>query len=61
MLYNYTKKEYDELKKKYKQWFKYMDKGFCQYFTKHDNSNNKADKNNILNNFKALIISINNA
>ena len=28
MLYNYTKKEHDKLKKKYKQRFKYMDKGF---------------------------------
>ena len=37
-----------------------MDKGFHQYFTKHNNSNNKVDKNNALNNFKAFIISINN-
>ena len=37
-----------------------MDRGLYQYLTKHNNFNNKADKNNTLNNFKALIISINN-
>ena len=37
-----------------------MDRGLRQYFTKHNNSNNKANKENTLNNFKALIISINN-
>ena len=37
-----------------------MDKEFHQYLTKHDNSNNKTDKDDTLNNFKALIISINN-
>ena len=61
MLYNYTKKECNKSKKKYKQGFKYIDKGLHQYLTKHDNSNNKANKNNALNNFKALIISINDA
>ena len=59
MLYNYTKKEYNKLKKKYKQGFKRINKEFHQYLTKHDNSNNKANKNNTLNNFKALIININ--
>ena len=38
-----------------------MDKELRQYFTKHNNSNNKADKEDTLNNFKAFIISINNA
>ena len=61
MSYNHTKKERDELKKKYKQKFKYINRGLCQYLTKHNNSNNKADKNNTLDNFKALIININNA
>ena len=37
-----------------------MDKELRQYLTEHDNFNNKTDKNNTLNNFKALIISINN-
>ena len=60
MSYNYTKKEYNKLKKKYKQGFKYIDKGFHQYLIKYNNSNNKANKNNALNKFKALIISINN-
>ena len=61
MSYNYTKKEHNKLKKKYKQRFKYIDRGFRQYLTKYNNSNNKANKNNALNNFKALIISINDA
>ena len=61
MSYNYTKKEYDKLKKKYKQGFKYINRGFHQYLTKHNNSNNKTNKNNTLDDFKALIISINNA
>ena len=61
MSYNYTKKEYNKLKKKYKQGFKCIDRGLRQYLTKHNNSNNKANKEDILNNFKALIISINNA
>jgi hypothetical protein len=37
-----------------------VDRGFYQYLTKYNNSNNKADKDNALNNFKAFIISINN-
>ena len=61
MLYNHTKKEHNKLKKKYKQGFKCIDRGFYQYLTKYNNSNNKANKNNTLDNFKALIISINNA
>ena len=60
MLYNHTEKEHNELKKKYKQGFKCIDKGLCQYLTKHNDSNHKANKEDILNNFKALIISINN-
>ena len=61
MSYNHTKKERDKLKKKYKQGFKRIDRGLHQYLTKHNNSNNKVDKEDTLNNFKALIISINNA
>ena len=61
MSYNYTEKEHNKLKKKYKQRFKCVDRGFHQYFTKYNNSNNKANKDNALDNFKALIISINNA
>ena len=61
MLYNYTEKEHNKLKKKYKQGFKCVDKELRQYFTKHNNSNNKTNKKDTLNNFKALIISINNA
>ena len=38
-----------------------MDKEFCQYLTKYNDSNNKANKNNTLDDFEALIISINNA
>ena len=38
-----------------------MDKGFHQYLTKHNNFNNKANKDNTLDDFKALIISINDA
>ena len=38
-----------------------MDRGFHQYLTKYNDSNNKVNKNDALNNFKALIISINNA
>ena len=38
-----------------------MDKGLRQYFTKHNDSNNKVNKEDTLNDFKALIISINNA
>ena len=60
MLYNYTEKEHNKLKKKYKQGFKYIDRGLHQYLTKHDDSNNKTNKEDTLNNFKALIISINN-
>ena len=37
-----------------------MDKEFYQYLTKYNNSNNKANKDNALDNFKAFIISINN-
>ena len=37
-----------------------MDRGFHQYLTKYNDSNNKANKNNTLNDFKAFIISINN-
>ena len=37
-----------------------MDRGFRQYFTKYNNSNDEANEDNTLNNFKALIISINN-
>jgi hypothetical protein len=37
-----------------------MDKGFYQYLTEHDNSNNKTNKNDTLDNFKVFIISINN-
>ena len=61
MLYNYIEKECNKLKKKYKQGFKCVDKGLHQYFTKHNDSNNKTNKEDTLNNFKALIISINNA
>ena len=38
-----------------------MDRGFHQYLTEYNDSNNKADENNALNNFKALIISIDDA
>jgi len=38
-----------------------VDREFYQYFTEYNNSNNKADENNALDDFKALIISINDA
>ena len=38
-----------------------MDRGFCQYLTEYNNSNDEADEDNILNNFEALIISIDDA
>ena len=60
MSYNHTKKERDKSKKKYKQGFKHVDRGFRQYLTEHNNSNNKTNENNALNNFKAFIININN-
>jgi hypothetical protein len=60
MLYNHTKKERNKLKKKYKQGFKYINRGFYQYLTEHNDSNDEADENDTLNDFKALIISINN-
>jgi hypothetical protein len=37
-----------------------MDKGFYQYLTEHNDSNNEANKNDTLDNFKALMININN-
>ena len=60
MLYNYTEKERNKLKKKYKQGFKCVDRGLRQYFTKYNDSNNEVNKEDTLNNFKAFIISINN-
>ena len=38
-----------------------MDKGLYQYLTKYNNSNNKVNKEDTLDNFKAFIISINDA
>ena len=38
-----------------------MDRGFCQYLTEHDNSNDEAEENNTLDDFEALMISINDA
>ena len=37
-----------------------MDKGLHQYLTKYNDSNNKTNKEDTLDDFKALIISINN-
>ena len=38
-----------------------MDRGFRQYLTEHDDSNDEADENDALDDFEALMISIDDA
>ena len=61
MSYNHTEKECDESKKKYKQGFERVDRGLRQYLTEHDDSNDEANEDDTLDDFEALIISINDA
>jgi hypothetical protein len=37
-----------------------MDRGFHQYLTEYNNSNDEADENDTLDDFEALMISIDN-
>ena len=61
-MYNYTKKECKESKRKFKKSYdRRFDKGFHQYLAKYEGNTKDIDGLNIedaLNNFEALILSI---